>query len=130
MCDAMIQTGTLTWSHPQTIHGSTTVLADHGAPLAVGMASNVNFLAIARADRPDMPSRRGRNDSQRAADPFFYQGLFGVPQHDAALTGRRKRLAGTFRNHSSFLLGQRRVDMQHERIGVLAELGHDERHGV
>ena len=54
-----------------------------------------------------------------ATDSFVCLRLFGVPQHDAAFTGRCKRLAGTFRNHPSFLLGQRGVNVQHEWIRVL-----------
>ena len=40
-----------------------TVFADHAAPRAAGTPCIVNSAAIARADRPDMPSRRGRSDS-------------------------------------------------------------------
>ena len=108
-----------------------TVFADHAAPRGVGMARIVNSVAIARADRPDMPSRRGRNDSARAAElVLFTRACLGVAQHDAAFTGRCKRLAGTFRNHPSFLLGQRGVNVQHERIRVPAQFGNDERHAL
>jgi hypothetical protein len=40
-----------------------TVFADQAAPRAAGTPRIVNSDAIARADKPDMPSRRGRSDS-------------------------------------------------------------------
>ena len=58
------------------------------------------------------------------------QSLFGIAQHNAAITGCRKRLAGTFRDHPPFLFGQRGVNVQHERIRVHAQFGNDERHAL
>ena len=42
----------------------------------------------------------------------------------------RKRCFGTFPYKPSFLLSQRRIEVQHERIGVPAQFGDDERHSL
>ena len=36
----------------------------------------------------------------------------------------------SFRDQTSFFFGQRRVEVQHERIGIAAQLGNDERHAL
>ena len=56
-------------------------------------------------------------------------GTVRVAELDAARLGGRERRLGALRDLGALLLGNGRVDVQHERIGV-RDLGHDERHAL
>jgi hypothetical protein len=51
-------------------------------------------------------------------------------QLPAARLDGLQRCPGALADEGAFLLGQRRVDMQHEGVNVGAQLGHEERHAV
>ena len=52
-----------------------------------------------------------------------------IAELDAARLGGRERRLGALRDLGALLLGDGRVDVQHERVGV-RDLGHDERHAL
>ena len=44
-----------------------------------------------------------------------------IAENDAAPLGLGQRIARAFRNHGALLLRERRIDVQHERVHILAE---------
>ena len=54
----------------------------------------------------------------------------GLPSLRAARLPDRQRRLGALRDQPPLLLGQRGVEVQHERVGVAAEFGDDERHAL
>ena len=50
------------------------------------------------------------------------------PELDPSCFGGSQRVLGPRRDHASFLLGQRGVEVQHEGVGIGAQLRGDERH--
>jgi hypothetical protein len=55
-------------------------------------------------------------------------GLLGTAQDHAARFRSAKRVLGSLRDHAALFLGERSIDMQHERIAIGPKLGDDERH--
>jgi hypothetical protein len=60
----------------------------------------------------------------------MHPGCSAVPGFDALRPLDRERRLRALRDQAALLLDQRRVEMQHERVGVRAKLGHDERHAL
>ena len=59
--------------------------------------------------------------------PFFSIGLCREPRAaDSARLGSPERLLGSDREVAAFLLGQRGVNVQHERVDVGPQFGDDE----
>ena len=56
--------------------------------------------------------------------------IVGLPSFTPRFRAACKASPGALRDHAPFLLGQRRVDMEQERIGVGTKLGDDKRHPV
>ena len=53
-----------------------------------------------------------------------------IAEHNTASLSGLQCLARTLRDQRPFLLGERRIEVQHERVGIGAQLGDHERHLV
>ena len=73
----------------------------------------------------------GRFDQRRCGRSRPASRMFvGLPSFAAARLPDRQCGLGALRDQPPFLLGQRGVEVQHERVGVAAEFGDDERHAL
>ena len=75
--------------------------------------------AVGRRVPPAMGARRDKR----------FPSVWVAQLHAPRLGGLQGRL-GAGRDQRALLLGQRGVDVQHERVGIDAQLGDDERHPV
>ena len=82
-------------------------------------------------DRPDRGGKTIRLCDLRLASlrAGFDQIARIAELHALCLLGC-KRGARALGNQAPFLLGQRRIEMQHEWVGIGAQFGHDERHAL
>ena len=107
-----------------------TVCGCHRPPDGVATPRVVSSAAIAREDMPRTfmsASSGARLFARLSAAALLRTDRCSAPYYASRLRGLESIL-GSSRDHPALLLGKSRVEVQHERVGVRAQLRGDERH--